>query len=73
MTTESDAVDQHRTNQSTWGADSFILYFFSFLLFFFFLFSSLIRFRVGLFNLFTGSETVNCSEILKLNLNPRIH
>ena len=24
-------------------------------------------------NLFTGSETVNCSEVLKLNLNPEIH
>ena len=37
-------------------------------LFFLFYFSSQIRFSVGLLNLFTGSETVNCSKVLKLNL-----
>ena len=67
MTTEKEAVSQHRKNQSIWGAeDSFVLYFF--LLFFLFFFSSQIRFSVGLLNLFTGFETVNCSEVLKLNL-----
>ena len=61
---ESEAVSQHQTNQSTWGAkDSFLLYF-SFLFFYFF--SSYNRFRVGLLNLFIGSEIVNCSEVLKL-------
>ena len=47
----------------------YIFFFFSH----FFFFSSYIRFRVGLVNLFTGSEIVNCSEVLKLNLKSEIH
>ena len=49
-----------------------LLYYIYFFIFFLF-FSSYIRFRVGLLNLFTGFETVNCSEVLKLNLNLEIH
>ena len=50
-----------------------LLYYIYFFIFFLIFFSSYIRFRVGLLNLFTGSETVNFSEVLKLNLNLEIH
>ena len=49
------------------------LLYYIYIFIFFLFFSSYIRFRVGLLNLFTGSETVNCSEVLKLNLNLEIH
>ena len=63
-------------NQSTWGAeDSVVLYIFSFSFIFFFLFFSFVR-RLALawdIDSFTRSETVNCSEVLKLKFNVEIH
>ena len=63
-------------NQSTWGAeDSFVLYFSFSFPFFYFSYFYFIR-RLALewdFDSFTGSETVNCSEVLKLKFNTEIH
>ena len=48
-----------------------LYYIFSFIFLIFLFFVD--GFSIRLFNLFTGSETVNCSKVLKLNLNPKIH